>query len=82
MANSNLLNKSLFLNTVLELFRIKSDLFSSSDFTQRECSAESTANDVGFTAQGTAKHRDEEQHAFAAAVLKEGPELVKFLRLF
>lgn len=45
-------------------------LFCSSDFTvcmwQEECSAESTANDVGFTAQGTAKPWGEKQHPFAA----------------
>lgn len=38
--------------------------------TEEECSAESTANDVGFTAEGTAKHRGEEQHPFAATAEK------------
>lgn len=30
----------------------------------------STTNGVGFTAQGTAKHRGEKQHAVAATVLR------------
>lgn len=38
--------------------------------TEEDCSAQSTANNVGFTAQGTAKHRAEKQQAFAATLLR------------